>query len=134
MVYKGGMKVKEGTYWDIRKFDRIDASTDSILPGAGDRYYIRASASAMLVVRPLVGLLFAVSLPFIGIATAIFQHARRVFKGTSGTMSRSLSFGRKPLDANLADSRKQKNIRKPYANVDEILKALNPRRNNTSRD
>ncbi len=123
MVYKGGMKVKEGTYWDIRRFDRIDASTDSILPGAGDRYYIRASASAMLVVRPLAGLLFAVSLPFRGITTAVFGYARQIFNGTSSTMSRSLSF-----------ERKQKNIRKPYANVDEILKALNPIKNNTSRD
>jgi hypothetical protein len=129
MFYKGGMRVEPGTYWDVKKYSRIDAAADSILPGAGDRYYLKASTATILIATPVIGLLFAVLLPFLGIATATFLYVRRVFKGAADSMAKSMSFGWKPLEASLADKKKKEEVRITYANVNEILEALHGKRN-----
>ena len=125
MLYKGGARVEQGTYWDIKQGERIDAALDAILPGAGDRLYIKASAATMVMAAPVVGLLFAVFLPFIGIATAIGLFVRRVLDRAGGAMAKNRSFGWRPREAYLSGRKKTEDVPKTYANVDEILEALN---------
>jgi len=125
MLYKSGARVKPGTYWDIKQGERIDMTLDAVLPGAGDRLYIKASAATMVMAAPVVGLLFAVFLPFIGIAMAIGLFLRRVLDGAGNVMAKSRPFEWKPLEAYLSGRKKTEDAPKTYANVDEILEALN---------
>ena len=127
MLYKGGARVQQGTYWDIKQGERIDAGLNAILPGGGDRSYIKASAATMVMAAPVIGLLFAVFLPFIGIATAIGLFVGRVLDGAGGVMTKNMSFGWKPIEAYLSGRRKTEDVPKTYANVAEILDALHGR-------
>lgn len=127
MLYHGGARVEQGTYWDMKQGERLEVALDAILPGAGDKLYIKASAATMVVAAPVVGLLFAVFLPFIGIAMAISLFVRRVFDGALGAMVKNRSFRWKPLEAYFSGRKKTEDVPKTYTNVDEILEALNGR-------
>jgi hypothetical protein len=112
MIYKGGVHVAQGTYWDIKKGSPIDIGQDSILPGTAEKTYIKASVTTMLMAAPMLGLLFAIFLPFIGIAMAVSMLARRVFGESADVLIRSLSFGWKPIEAYLSGKKKKEEDRK----------------------
>jgi hypothetical protein len=92
----------------------------------------------MVIAAPVVGLLFAVSLPFNGIAMVIGLFVRRVLDGADGAMAKNRSFGWKPLEAYFSGRKKIEDVPKTYKNVDEILEALNggkrPGHDRNSRD
>lgn len=125
MLYKGGEKVTQGTYWDIRTGTRIDAAQDSVLPGTGDKNYIKASVTVMLLAAPVIGLLFAVFLPFIGIAMAIGLSVRRILGGAVDVAAKSVPFGWKPIEAYLSGRKQRKDIRNKNVSINDILDALN---------
>jgi len=134
MLYKGGVLVAQGTYWDIAKGTRIDVVRDSMLPGSVDKTYLQASVASLLMVAPIFGLLFAVFLPFIGIAMAIGLLVRRVFVGAARTLSNSTAFGWKPLESYLSGRKKPEELHKTYRNVSDIIDALNHRKKPNDND
>ncbi len=105
-MYKGGARVERGTYWDLSKGQRIDVANEATLIGDGSSTYLRISDGAMLLAGPVIGLLYVVLLPFIGIATVTAVAARKAFAGIFNLIGKSLSFGWRPSTAYLAGKKK----------------------------
>ena len=70
--------------------------------------YYRLSSGAMLLVGPVLGLLYVVLLPFIGITTISTLLIKRIVGGTVSVLGKSLSFGWRPKEAYLAGKKKNK--------------------------
>jgi len=67
--YKGGDTVKAGFYWNPKEWEAtIVPREGGPLPGSeGVRYY-RTPLLALLILAPTMGAVFAIFLPFIGLA------------------------------------------------------------------
>jgi hypothetical protein len=107
LTYKGGNKVEKGTYWELSSGQRIDVANEAILSGDNSSTYLRMSAGFMLLAGPVIGLLYVVLLPFIGIATVATVAARKVIGGAFNLIGKSLSFGWRPRTAYLAGKKKK---------------------------
>ena len=107
MLHKGGHKVEAGTYWDTHTGERIEVAAAQVLPGDEHRIYIRAKSGLVLLAGPVLGLVFAMFLPFIGIVMAMGQMGKKVAGTAVGHAVQSVSFGWRPIEAYLA-GRKQK--------------------------
>lgn len=115
MVYRGGHKVGKGTYWGIMDGERIEVEREGALPGAARAVYVKAPAFAVLLLAPALGLLYAVFLPFIGIAMTLVQAGRKIGKGLSGAAAKSLTFGWRPVEAYLTGRRRSRKAAKAKA-------------------
>lgn len=90
----GGTKVREGFYWGVKTWDvQVMEKGGGTLPGDEGRRYLRVPAVAMLVLGPVMGALFAMFLPFIGLAMI----ADHVGRGLARRWRKA--FGRKPTEA-----------------------------------
>ncbi len=106
-TYKGGTRVERGTYWDLSSGHRIDVVDEAILNGDRSSTYLRISAGTMLLAGPVIGLLYVILLPFIGIATVAAVAARKVIGGAFNLIGKSLSFGWRPRTAYLSGKKKK---------------------------
>ena len=111
MLNKGGHTVAAGTYWNMANGSRIDMQVEGVLPGGEDTRYIKAPAAVMLMAAPLLGLIFAVFLPFIGIAMAVQLAARKVGGGLKEAAAASTSFAWRPIEAYLTGRKGKKAAR-----------------------
>lgn len=102
MLTKGGQTVAAGTYWNLMNGERVDLAEPGVLHGAGDTRYIKAPGAVMLLAGPLLGLLFAVFLPFIGIAMSIKVAASKVVDGIASAAAGSMTFGWRPVESYLS--------------------------------
>jgi hypothetical protein len=120
-TWRGGQQAGTGTYWDVSTGDRIEMENQGMLPGDGGTTYIKAPSALVLLFAPVLGLLYAIFLPFIGIAmtvTLIGKKAvgagkklavgvgRTAVRGMVDAAARSVSFGWRPVKAYLAGKRK----------------------------
>ena len=108
LTYKGGHKVGKGTYWDVRNGHRIDVAQEGVLPGSDASTYLRVSSGVMLLSGPIIGLLYVVFLPFIGIATVAAVAGRKVVGGMASLIGKTVSFGWRPRNAYLSGKKKEK--------------------------
>jgi len=108
LTYKGGHKVGKGTYWDLSSGRRVDVDQDVVLNGESSRTYLRMSAGTMLLAGPIMGLLYVVSLPFIGIATFLSIASGKIVNSILSLIGKSLSFGWRPKEAYLSGKKKSK--------------------------
>ncbi len=106
LTYKGGNKVGKGTYWDLANGRRIDVAGEGVL--AGTATYVRMSSAVMLLSGPFIGLLYAILMPFLGIATVATLAVRKVVGGLYDLAAKSISFGWQPRNAYLAGKKKSK--------------------------
>jgi hypothetical protein len=107
LTYKGGNRVESGTYWDLSSGQRIDVADEAVLNGDNSSTYLKISAGFMLLAGPIIGLLYVVILPFIGIATVTAVAARKVVGGAINLIGKSLSFGWRPRTAYLSGKKKK---------------------------
>jgi hypothetical protein len=112
ITYKGGSKVGAGTYWNMSSGERIDVSAEAVLSGDGRSTFYRISSGIMLLIGPVIGLMYVLLLPFIGIGTVAVLAARKVVGGMLSLIGKSLSFGWRPKEAYLAGKKKNKKDRK----------------------
>jgi hypothetical protein len=108
LSYKAGTKVGKGTYWDLTSGKRIDVEQEAILSGGASSTYLRMSTGAMLIAGPVIGLLYVICLPFIGIATVAALATKKAVSGLVSVIGKSLSFGWRPGEAYLAGKKKGK--------------------------
>jgi hypothetical protein len=108
LTYKGGNRVGKGTYWDLSKGQRIDVAEEAILSGDSSSTYYRIPAGVLLLAGPVVGLLYVILLPFIGITTIVMLALQKVAGGTLSLIGKSLSFGWRPKEAYLSGKKKSK--------------------------
>ncbi len=118
MLTKGGDKVKAGTYWNMMNGERVDMELQGVLPGSSAAIYIKAPSAAMLAAGPVLGLLFAVFLPFIGIAMTVSLICRKVAEGVTNAAAGSFSFGWRPIESYLAGRKRKKEEREKKADKD----------------
>jgi hypothetical protein len=111
MLKHGGHTETAGTYWNLANGSRIDLHVEGVLPGGQDTRYIKAPAPVLLAAAPLLGLLFAVFLPFIGIAMAVQLAARKIGGGLRNAAAASTSFAWRPIEAYLTGRKKKKSAR-----------------------
>jgi hypothetical protein len=111
MLHKGGHKVEAGTYWDTHTGERIEVAAPQVLPGDEHRIYIRAKSGLVLLAGPILGLVFAIFLPFIGIVMAMGQMGKKVAGTAVGHAVQSVSFGWRPIEAYLAGRKRKKEER-----------------------
>lgn len=108
LTYKSGNRVGKGTYWDLANGHRVDVKEESILNGGASATYLRMPAGMMLLAGPIIGLLYVISLPFIGIATFLGVLTGKVVNGMLSLIGKSLSFGWRPKEAYLSGKKKSK--------------------------
>jgi hypothetical protein len=108
LKYKTGARVGKGTYWDLAKGQRIEVEQDAILSGAESSTYFRIPTGVMLIAAPVIGLLYAICLPFISIATVTTLATRKMLSVLVNVAGKSLSFGWRPMEAYLAGKKKGK--------------------------
>ena len=107
LTYKTGQKVGKGTYWDLASGQRVDVLEEAVLSGGGAASYIRMSPGAVLVSGPVIGLLYSILMPFIGIASIVTLATGRILLGVYNIAIKSVSFGWKPGNAYLSGKKKK---------------------------
>ena len=111
MTIIGGQNAKAGTYWNMMTGERVDLPQGGVLPGGRNDRYIKAPALLAVAAGPLLGLVFAVFLPFIGIAMTIGLVTRKVADGLASAAAGSISFGWRPIEAYLTGRKRKKAAR-----------------------
>jgi hypothetical protein len=108
LTYRGGHKVGRGTYWDLRSGHRTDIADEGVLPGNAASTYLKMSSGVMVLLGPIIGLIYVISLPFIGIVTVATLAGGKLIGGMYRLVGRSISFGWRPRTAYLAGKKKGK--------------------------
>jgi hypothetical protein len=111
MLTKGGHKVAAGTYWNMTNGSRVQMEQEGVLPGDQKTRYIKAPVAVMLMAAPVIGLVFAVFLPFIGIAMTLSLIGKKLVDGVASAAAGSMSFGWRPIEAYLAGRKQKKEAR-----------------------
>lgn len=106
LKHNAGTKVGKGTYWNFSTGERIDISTEGVLPGGKNTVYYRLPASGIVVFAPVLGLLYAAFLPFIGIAMLVKVVLKKVASAVTAPTHRAASFGWRPSESYLAGKKK----------------------------
>lgn len=110
--YKGGEKAGKGTYWNFSNGHRVNMETEGILPGDEKATYRKLSPVGILLLGPILGLVYAAFLPFIGIAMLLKLLGQRLLGGVFGMAGSSVSFRWRPQEAYLSGKKKSKNTEK----------------------
>lgn len=67
-MYHGGEKVATGVYWSLSTGEFFQTPTGGEeLPGKRETHYIKAPLSLVMAAGPLLGLIYMIFLPFVGI-------------------------------------------------------------------
>ena len=119
MLTKGGQKVPTGTYWNMANGERVDLEQEGVLPGSGREMYLKAPAVLAIAAGPVVGLIFAVFLPFIGIVMTVSLVVQKLGAALSDAAAGSMSFGWRPIEAYLAGRKRRKEARQKKADKAE---------------
>jgi hypothetical protein len=91
--------------------ERVDLDQAAVLPGDASAMYIKAPIAVMLAAAPVLGLIFAVFLPFIGIVMTVAQAGRKVAEGVTNAAAGSMSFGWRPMEGYLAGRKRRQEAR-----------------------
>jgi hypothetical protein len=108
LTYRGGYKVQKGTYWNLARGERIDVTGEGILPGDHGTLFVKMSTAGVLLAGPVLGLLYAVFLPFIGIAMTLVLVGRKLISAVVQVAVKSTSFGWRPIEAYLDGKQRRK--------------------------
>ena len=117
LKYNGGTRVGTGTYWNLTNGERIDINSEGTLPGDVKKTYYRMPAAAIIVAGPVLGLLYAAFLPFIGIAMLVKLVGQKAGGGVMEMVHGSASFGWRPSESYLSGGKK-KEAKKDEASKD----------------
>jgi hypothetical protein len=117
--HNGGETAGKGTYWDLGNGERIDIINESSLPGDGKRTFYKMPAAAIIVVAPVLGLLYAAFLPFIGIAMVAKLVTQKIGAGLIETIQGSASFGWRPGESYLSGRKKRATKNEPSNETNE---------------
>lgn len=108
LLYNGGHTATQGTYWNVTNGERVDVSSEASLPGNGGTRYIKMSGAMILLAGPALGLIFALFLPFIGIAMTLGLIGKKLVSGVAQVAVKSTTFGWRPIEAYLNGKQRRK--------------------------
>ena len=115
----GGDSVGKGNYWNFSTGERITMNADGVLPGSDETVYYKTNPFIILAVAPIMGLLFAAFLPFIGIAIILRVAVAKMFGGTAEGLAKVTTFNWNPSAAYLAGRKHKRNAKAGKAQKDE---------------
>lgn len=96
---RGGDAVAGGNYWNFTTGERITVKTGDVLPGGRETTYYRTHPLLILLAAPAVGLVYAVFLPFIGIAAILKMVTEKALGGAARSVADLANFSWRPLEA-----------------------------------
>ena len=108
IMHKAGERAEAGNYWNFSNGERISLDKGDILPGDSGTTYVKAHPVVVLAAGPVLGLLYAAFLPFIGIAMLLKVAAGKVLGGTFDRVATVSSFNWRPSESYLAGKRTKK--------------------------
>lgn len=73
----GGSKVESGYYVNTRSLAVVSLAAEGTLPGTAQEAFVRIPWPVMLAAAPILGGLFVLAYPVIGISTAVYGLARK---------------------------------------------------------
>jgi len=111
MLTNGGQTAQAGTYWNLSNGSRVQMEQDGVLPGSGTTRYIKEPVPVMLMAAPVIGLVFAVFLPLMGIVMTLSLVGKKVVEGVESAAAGSMSFGWRPIQAYLVGRKAKKAAR-----------------------
>lgn len=124
--HTGGETVTKGNYWNFSTGDRISMDNSGVLPGNRTVTYYKANPLVILAAGPVLGLIYAAFLPFIGLAIIARMVFTKLFGRTLEGLSRVATFNWSPAEAYLAGKRRKqrenKNTPKEEKTLDEAEK------------
>lgn len=98
----GGERVERGNYWNFTTGQRVHMEERGVLPGGTEDAYFRVPPVVVLLAAPVLGLVYAAFLPFIGIAMLLGVAGKKVFGGVADTVWKGAGFSWKPTEAYLS--------------------------------
>jgi hypothetical protein len=119
LAHTGGQIVGAGNYWNFTTGERVHVRDSRTLPGDAETTYYRLPPLAMLLAAPLLGLAYAMFLPFIGIAMLITLIGRKLFGGVLDGLWKTAAFGWRPSEAYLLGRKKTRRTKKKGESDDE---------------
>lgn len=106
--HRGGEEVGKGNYWNFSTGERVSLDKEGMLPGNADTIYYKANPALILAAGPVLGLIYAAFLPFIGIAMVMRLVFSKLFSERGEGLSRVATFNWRPTEAYLAGRRHAK--------------------------
>lgn len=79
MRCRGGQKVHKGDYWNFATGERVHVDEETVLPGESRVKYIKMHPAGVLLAGPVLGIVYAVFLPLLGITMLFFIVWKKVF-------------------------------------------------------
>ena len=124
--YTGSEMVEPGLYFNPRQLSFKSVDEEGPLPGSTDEVYRRVPILVLLVVGPILGLAYAVFLPFIGFAMVTWLLGVKAVQLAGGAV-RVLRPGWEPSMAFLSRSTPTKTKREaPDEWAEDVRKKLDP--------
>jgi hypothetical protein len=121
----GGEKAEKGNYWNFETGERVIMSEAGKLPDNENAVYYKANPIVILAVGPVLGLLYAAFLPFIGIAMIARVAAAKLMGSSAEGLSRAATFNWSPSESYLAGRRSKKAKMESKAAEDEAKSKKN---------
>jgi hypothetical protein len=106
----GGERVTKGNYWNFSNGDRITLDYGGVLPGSKATTYYKANPLFILAAGPVLGLIYAAFLPFIGLAIIAKMVFTKLFGRALEGLPRVAAFNWSPSEAYLAGRRRKKKV------------------------
>lgn len=106
--HTGGEKTEKGNYWNFSTGERVIMSEAGRLPGDEETVYFKANPIIVLAAAPALGLLYAMFLPFIGIAIIARVLVAKAMGNSAERISSVATFNWNPSAAYLAGRRNKK--------------------------
>lgn len=114
--HTGGEAVRQGFYWNADKWAvTLIERQGGMLPGETTERYAKVPVFAMLLVAPIMGALYVLFLPCIGVAMVLDYAARRAahaIKAGSMALLASVAPQWRPGEAYLAERKRRKDAKK----------------------
>lgn len=88
--FNGGSKVESGYYVNTRSLAVMSLAAEGMLPGGERDHFVRIPWPVMLAAAPVLGGLFVLAYPVIGLSTAVYGLARKGL-GLAGESARDLA-------------------------------------------
>ena len=109
--YHGGSKVGPGVYFNAKQLTFTSMAEDGVLPGTAADEYRAVPVIVLFVVGPVLGLIYAIFLPFIGLAMigwVLMQKLAPMVAGATAGAARALRPAWQPGMAFLARMKRGK--------------------------
>lgn len=104
---KGGERARKGNYWNFTNGERIRLEEDGRLPGDSSVTYLKFHPAAILIAGPVLGILYAAFLPFIGIAMLLQVTFEKVMGGIMAKAGSTATFSWSPVRAYLTGKKRK---------------------------